>query len=223
MKAVYAVLSLMLAASLAWAGSSRELQICDRSEAETGRPSCRSELGNDPSAYGDRCPYRDDFHIERALQSAGSAEYGYGVSSGNPAARDNAVSLPTEIGNDPSAYDDRCPYWDDFHIEQTQQSAESEYGYGVSSGNPAARDNAISSPMEIDQGNRQVEQAELSTSVPEASSYDPGRGWPPPEEAVSLTAQNDHFWPPSAQAMPPLEFDGGQPDPKALGPSVVAW
>lgn len=184
MKAVYALLSAMLAASLAWAGPG-EIGTCDRCEVEDqyqaprqDRESQRDDLRFDVGLDRNRPDYRPELGIE-------PSEYDcYGISRG-------------ELGEAPSEYD-----------------AEGVSGSRVELGIAPSRHDAEGLPQHpelgLAPGNSDVE-VDLVAPVPvrEFSSSSTGDdGWPPPYSRMIPDAEYDHFWPVSARVLPPLEFDG---------------
>lgn len=181
MKAVYAALSLMLAASLAWADIDRGVRIYDRCEVE--RMDFRAQ------DFGrERCSDGIQFDFDRDWA-------GYQCEASDP-------SL--------------C---NDYYMPQFDPGILRPARYVP--GSPDRDDNSALPNMEPGAPKRHNEIQTQLESGPVPASVDPG--WPPPEEAVSLTAENNHFWPPSVQVLPPLEFDGGQPNPEAEQPPAIVW
>jgi hypothetical protein len=254
MKAVCAVLSLMLAASLAWADFDRGIRIYDRCEIE------RMDY-QAPNPGIERCPDGVQFDFDFDRDWVGDQNEAYDPSlyneyytpqvdpsilqpqhyvPGSPDRDDNSALPNIELVapktrnnagiTDPSVCSDYYMPRVDPDILRPQRYVP---------GSPDRDDNSALPNTEPEAPKRHNEFQIQLESGPVPASVDPG--WPPPKQAVAKTAENDHFWPPSARILPPLEFDGsahpidwareipplefdgGQPNPKAEWPRKVAW
>jgi hypothetical protein len=307
MKAVCAVLSLMLAASLAWADFDRGIRIYDRCEIERmdyqapnpGIERCpdgvqfdfdfdRDWVGDqneayDPSLYNEYyTPQVDPSILQPQHYVPGSPDRDDNSALPNielvaPKTRNNAGITDPSVCSDyympridpdilrPARYVPGSPDRDDNsalpNIELVAPKIRNNAGITDPSvcsdyymprvdpdilrpqryvpGSPDRDDNSALPNTEPEAPKRHNEFQIQLESGPVPASVDPG--WPPPKQAVAKTAENDHFWPPSARILPPLEFDGsahpidwareipplefdgGQPNPKAEWPRKVAW